>query len=466
MRMHSIASFQCPKCNQMFKYRSNLGKHIKELRCKGPNPPTNRNYPSAEDEAELAKKQLLDITVNPSRAVIRSTKKVSIVKMEDELKPKIEHDEKFVIKTEQELLYEQFDAYQQFEVKKEEIFDTEKSKRPYRKKKPMKLARHPSSPYECDLCDFTTDKKCNILSHIRHHAATKRHFCLGCSETFSTRLKLHNHSMKIHGRGVIGSVEYSKASSECKVCHRVFSDERLKFHTKLHDSPCFTCIECSRLFRNQSALEKHVASHHFSEKRFTCETCGKSFKKLTILKQHEEVHNPIKIYVNCELCPTMLQVKSLKLHMEIKHGDRYKEKTQVCECGKAFRYAKQLEKHYEAVHQKVNRGGIIYPCPDCELTFNRRIELREHSFEHFSGKIFECNCGMKFKKQKLLTLHSAVHKNLRWECSICVPPLLFQTRGGRRKHLSKVHFQGNQELVEIPAFANSPQSNIVTSDLS
>jgi KRAB domain-containing zinc finger protein len=255
--------------------------------------------------------------------------------------------------------------------------------------------------------------------------------------------------MKVHGRGIIGSVEYSTKAAECPICHQMFSEERLKYHIRLHEASTFKCGECEKEFRTAAAAEKHLANSHGNEKRFTCSLCGKSFAKLTILKQHEEIHNPIKIYVQCEICNTMMQVKSLKLHMDIKHSDKYNEKRHVCECGKAFRYEKQLQKHSESVHQKVSRG-IVYPCLDCDLAFNRRLELREHSFEHFTGKIFECKCGMKFKKRKLLTIHEAVHKNNRWPCDFCT--LTFQTRGGRRKHQSKVHGQVVEEVLEIPSF--------------
>lgn len=465
MKKHDVATFQCLSCKQMFKYRSNLGKHQKEGRCKGPVSDVKLVFPSPEVEAEIAKQQLIAMTVNPTRVCISTVKDYIFTKIKNEEEYETQDStifQSFItiddFKDENECDENPLEDQENFEpeidldmksVKKEIVRKTQ-PKRLNVRKKPTLIIRKPiSSSYDCDLCEFTTDKKNKILSHIRHHASSMRHKCKTCSELFTTRMNLHNHSMKRHGRGVIGSVEYSKSSSECTICHRLFSEERLKFHKKLHDSPSFTCDKCAKRFRSQSALEKHFANNHLSDKKFTCTTCGKSFKKLTILKQHEDIHNPIKIYVQCEICNTMMQVKSLKLHMEIKHGDRYAEKSHVCACGKSFRYPKQYEKHYEAVHQKVNRG-IIYPCSDCDLSFNRRNELREHSFQHFSGKIFECDCGMKFKKQKLLTIHLTVHKKNRWPCDGCT--LTFKTRGGRRKHQAKIHGQVVEEVVEIPSY--------------
>lgn len=444
MKKHETASFQCKMCQQMFKYRSNLGKHQKEGRCKGPAQEATESAQSPEVEAEIAKRQLIDMTVNSARFVRPDCVKAEIKEEIFEIFSITDVEEVKMEATEFEFQTPAGSVKIETEVKAALVHPT---KRIYRKKKQRKVLKRQTA-YACDLCGFAADKKCKILSHIRHHVASRRHKCKTCSDSFTTRIKLHNHSMKAHGRGVIGSVEYSKAPATCEICQQVFSDERLKFHMKLHESPSFSCDKCAKMFRNQSALEKHFASSHFTDKRFTCTTCGKSFKKLTILKQHEEIHNPFKIYVQCDVCLSVMQIKSLKLHMEVKHGDRYKDKKHVCECGKAFRYLKQLEKHHEAVHLKVNRG-IIYPCPECDLAFNRRLELREHSFDHYAGKIFVCECGMKFKKRKLLSIHMMVHKNDRWQCEFC--PLSFQTRGGRRKHYYKIHGQVVDEVLEIPS---------------
>ncbi|CRL07691.1 CLUMA_CG020648, isoform A [Clunio marinus] len=437
MNKHEKPTFQCKACKRMFKYRPNLGKHIKNGRCKGLIDNIIKTM-TPQEEAEVAKEQLIKMTVNPTR--------VNLIGVSDICKTKSEKIDKNIA-VKEENFEENISAVviiKSEEIKQEKIVKQEKSSSKILEQS-KKLDRSLINDYFCDLCDFSANKKCQMLSHIRHHISSRRHGCINCNERFATRMKLHNHSMKVHGRGVIGSVEYSKASAPCPECYQVFSAERLKFHMKLHEKPRHDCEICKKSFRSLSTLGKHLTNIHSDEKKFTCTTCGKGFRKLTILKHHEEIHNPIKIYVQCEICNTMMQMKSYKLHMEVKHGDRYKDKPHICECGKAFRYIKQLTKHYENVHKKVNRG-VMYLCsePGCELAFNRRIDLRNHSFDHFSGKIFECECGMKFKKRKLLTIHSAVHKGDTFPCNHC--SLTFQTRGGRRKHQMKIHSRHVEEI--------------------
>lgn len=183
-----------------------------------------------------------------------------------------------------------------------------------------------------------------------------------------------------------------------------------------------------------------MQSRHERDRKYTCTTCGKSYKKIS-LRQHEETHNPIKIYVKCEICQKLMQMKNLKLHVELKHGDRYKDKNCVCECGKAFRYHKQLQKHREQVHEKVNIGNKSYRCVECAFVTTRLQELRKHSFEHYDGPVFECEiCQLKFKTKKLLQIHSKVHLDMglrQYPCSKC--HCVFRTSGGKRKHEAKVH---------------------------
>lgn len=297
--------------------------------------------------------------------------------------------------------------------------------------------------YKCDLCSFTTIKKSSLLSHIRHHVSSSRHKCKICSESFTSFEKLHKHSLKIHKKGAFGSAEYSKASIECEICNKIFSAERFSAHLNLHQTPKFQCDYCGILFRMKQALERHLKSKHESDRLMTCATCGKNYKKMS-LKQHEETHNPVKIYVKCEICQKLMQMKNLKLHIELRHSDRYKEKKIVCECGKAFRYQKQLQKHIEQVHEKVNLGKN-YPCMECDFVTTRMSDLRAHSFVHYSGPVFECKiCELKFKTKKLLQIHSKVHLDgglRKYPCSKCQN--IFQTTGGRRKHELKVH--GNEE---------------------
>lgn len=426
MQMHEGTTIVCPECNQTFKYKSNLRKHLKKGRCKTKQDQVEDKL--SEEVAVIARQQFIDITKDYSRSVVVPTKEEKLVKKKN-LAASVKSQEKM----------NEVPEKSQIPPNKPDTPKTD-SKRSYTKCKTTRVVKpEKSSEYECDICGLTFAIKSKILSHIRLHVSSVRHRCKICGENFTSMKNLHTHSMKAHGKGVFGSVDYSKSSSECEICKKQFSAERMKSHMALHNSPKIICDHCGKFYRTKMALEYHLSLSHKEEKKFTCTVCGKSFKKMSILKQHEETHNPIKIFIRCEMCPKILQMKHLKLHMDIQHGNKYSEKNHHCHCGKSFRYEKQLKKHKEQVHEAKHRG-IVYPCSECDKVFTRRQELRNHSFEHYSGPVFQCStCQLKFKKKKLLYIHSRVHDagTTKYPCSQC--QLEFKTCGGRRKHQLKVH---------------------------
>lgn len=423
MKTHENLVFACESCGLTFKFKCNLTRHVKEGRCKFT---VKSNIPS-EAEVELAKSQLLAMTANPSKLHFDFEPVVTTKQVQEKLKTKpIKFQSTNRTKSQQQL----------------------KSKK-IKKRKHKILPPKDSPHYSCDLCGFQALYKSQMLSHIRYHASSRRNKCMECSESFTSQTNLQKHSMKVHGHGVIGTILYSKDSSACPICGQMFSKMRMKYHLMHHQEESFQCNSCPKVFKKLETLQRHCDCHHSTEKRFACATCGKKFSKKSILTQHEtQIHNTVKLYIRCEICLKLMQVKNLQMHMDKMHGEKYSEKPFACsECGKTFRYEKQMMKHIELVHEKVYRG-IVYPCSECELTFNRRSDLREHSFVHFSGKVYECECcGMKFKQRRLLTFHQKVHQKEIWSCELC--SATFHTRGGRRKHLMRIHNQPLHEIIEI-----------------
>ncbi|KAF2134313.1 C2H2 transcription factor-like protein [Dothidotthia symphoricarpi CBS 119687] len=55
-------------------------------------------------------------------------------------------------------------------------------------------------------------------------------------------------------------------------------------------SKTFVCTLCSRRFRRQEHLKRHVRSLHTHEKPFECTDCGKTFSRSDNLSQHQRTH--------------------------------------------------------------------------------------------------------------------------------------------------------------------------------
>jgi Zinc finger, C2H2 type len=186
MAKHESPTYRCDQCQKLFKYRSNLGKHQREGRCK----PLEELQPtqSAEEEAVLAKRQLIAMTVNQSKLNIDVKSSVNAKIDEEHLIEEnfIEEEETLKIERVGDVVDDPFDPESEkldcvitFNVEAEANASLveKKAKRVYLKKKPMKIMKKSSTPYKCDSCDFICDKKCQILSHIRYHVASVRHKC-------------------------------------------------------------------------------------------------------------------------------------------------------------------------------------------------------------------------------------------------------------------------------------------------
>jgi uncharacterized Zn-finger protein len=52
----------------------------------------------------------------------------------------------------------------------------------------------------------------------------------------------------------------------------------------------YACDKCSRRFRRQEHLKRHIRSLHSNEKPFPCPECGKKFSRSDNLSQHQRTH--------------------------------------------------------------------------------------------------------------------------------------------------------------------------------
>lgn len=211
---------------------------------------------------------------------------------------------------------------------------------------------------------------------------------------------------------------FKQKKFQCELCpKRYLTEFLLAQHRLSHENrKSQKCTQCNFATNALYDLKNHIKRIHNATKDFLCpeEGCGKAFKRRCDMENHRKtVHTDIKIYVKCPVCDVIVLEKGLQSHMINRHSEKAKQKPFVCQvCGRAERYEKNLQRHYEAVHEPVNRG-VIYPCNECPQTFFRRRELTAHSFEHFTGIVYECQeCGNKYKSKKELTNHVSFHLTL------------------------------------------------------
>lgn len=273
--------------------------------------------------------------------------------------------------------------------------------------RPANIPKKANVPFECDKCGDILDTKHRLQSHVKSHARGRKHQCTNCEKTFCNISSLRKHCSVLHRN----HNPFKEKRFQCDQCPKRYLTDFLLGQHKLSHANLKNqkCPECSFATNAPYDLKNHIKRVHNASKDFVCEVpgCSKGFKRRCDRENHRKsVHTPVKIYVKCPTCDVIVLEKGLQSHMINRHSERALNKPFVCRlCGKAERYEKNLLRHYEAVHEPVDRG-VTYTCNECSKTFYRRRELTAHSFEHFTGVVHECEeCGNRYKSKKELTNH-------------------------------------------------------------
>lgn len=228
----------------------------------------------------------------------------------------------------------------------------------------------------------------------------------------------------------------TRASSEiiCDICGvtRIKKFE-LRKHMRSHEKPLGECEICHLRLRN---VPKHIRDVHTDERSFICEVCEAAFKSLHNLKNHVKTHEEPS---ECPICHKLLP----NMHRHLQWHKRPVPARHICnQCSKSCSTKQSLQEHVLRIHEKVPLGKS-YSCNDCSLTFIRNNDLRRHSFQHFTGKIFSCtfpNCNEMFKKAFKLQSHMMIHnpKNeMKFACELCDRKYL--RKAALNKHRRQTH---------------------------
>lgn len=239
--------------------------------------------------------------------------------------------------------------------------------------------------YKCTVCEFAAKRPYDLKEHMYRHTDEKPIQCLICGFRVKTNYELRSH-MLVHSNEKPFKCTFPGCSSATK------TKADLTKHMRVHQTERpFKCHICSRTYKDQHALNKHITGIHVAEKKFKCDICGKSFKNRYALKKHMNVHAGHKPYqcpvcqwkfstksnmeshmvthdtsvrpYPCPLCPhAAKQPDHLLAHIGTVHGDKY---AYFCElCKKPFKRYMQLKVHYERMHtrkevEKLKNSGDI-----------------------------------------------------------------------------------------------------------
>lgn len=241
--------------------------------------------------------------------------------------------------------------------------------------------------FSCDICKSSFENADELQDHLHLHIDTESFPCQHCNREFSTSERLQRHSLvhkvtenrsilKSNARKIKEIIKDEKSGRFiCQICNGSYATRSILTHHQLKHSRAknFVCHLCPREFHFVKDLRTHVTQYHLERKRFCCTECNSDYSTSSALKKHALTHKDNAKNFLCDKCEMTFSTKgSFTVHSRIHNG----EKPFVCHLcteTKAFAQKINLQRHMKTIHNE-----NIFKCDWCQLSFEKKGELREH----------------------------------------------------------------------------------------
>lgn len=199
-------------------------------------------------------------------------------------------------------------------------------------------------------------------------------------------------------------------------------------------------METERIVTEVTLVEKVVTERETSSteaKVLDHEVCGEGLSSSSDLAQdisapHREIKNGTNKDDSVEK-----ESSPRKLNSQI-------NKKYVCKvCGAQKAKAADLYSHM------IFHGPKKFKCDQCDKTFFRRLDLREHKHAHTGEKPYQCEiCGRCYATSSGLCYHKRIHRGEKFTCATCNKVFTHQISLSR--HLLHVHGSNKKFQCTVP----------------
>lgn len=210
----------------------------------------------------------------------------------------------------------------------------------------LEVAQGGKSPYGepvvKEVVDENGDDELAVVAEVENSTGTlpssisagreKKFKCQKCSLAFYTNGSLESH-MRDHRQDAgaqlctetYGIPVVTKASWLCRNCCVVFENQpKYQKHMAIHGDTCLTCIHCSGIAFNHTAIQNHMKSHEEKKVRYSCGTCLCTFASDLALFDHLSVAHGVSLYYFCKVCGFgSTSADSVFQHISIHNGHNY-----------------------------------------------------------------------------------------------------------------------------------------------
>ncbi|XP_037044293.1 zinc finger protein 91-like isoform X2 [Bradysia coprophila] len=180
------------------------------------------------------------------------------------------------------------------------------------------------------------------------------------------------------------------------------------------------CLHCHSFFKKCSKLLQHLTQKHRNDPVMSvidgtntikahytlkCTLCSSEFYDSHSSEQHLKDFHPASPPVKCfSCCEKFHSAESLKHHTATVHGSTDKDDAGTVQSPESIQPK-------ETSTQKMSKHSI---CTFCDKTITGRIEFMQHTFGHFSLKIFSCTeCPTNFQRLNTFNAHMKKVHNRR-----------------------------------------------------
>ena len=215
------------------------------------------------------------------------------------------------------------------------------------------------------------------------------------------------------------------------------------------DSKEKICPFCEAIF-GISEIKDHIGIEHlglqsgdFIEKeeasQFQCEVCSTSFISEISLQRHvqfshSKVEKNVEKTIDKEDSIAKTNPKKLGIGNPERKYTRLDKRLECPNCDKTFTRKHNLRNHIRTIHE-----GIKLDCPKCEKLFTRKEYLQSHIRTIHDGIKLDCpKCDKSFTRGPNLRAHvKRFHEGLKLKCSKCDKTFGYQNNFNN--HLKTMH---------------------------
>lgn len=212
--------------------------------------------------------------------------------------------------------------------------------------------------YICQLCKELYEDAFQLAQHRCSRIVHIEYRCPECEKVFNCPANLASHRRWHKPRPSNG-----KPATPAKILPaQTVQDSNCIPATEVSHSPTndgqFSCDQCSKKFRRQAYLRKHLKSH-VTDAIFVCKFCSKVFPNDNARAKHEASHTTGK-ELTCTLCNSEFPNKIvLEKHVRHHEMDTFRCKF----CTSSFCSSPGLTRHINKCHPTENRQVILLQLP-------------------------------------------------------------------------------------------------------